>query len=90
MSICKYCNKPIDDNDIWNPDKDGNGYHHSCLCEMEFKSRDKRIYDKGRTDALEQVRAEIEAEKQGYPPSADEYKIINKVLQIIDKYAKGE
>ena len=35
---------------------------------------------------LDKIRAEIEAEKLGYPPSAGYYKAIIKVLQIIDKY----
>lgn len=35
---------------------------------------------------LDKIRSEIEEERKGYPPSADEYKTINKVLQIIDKY----
>ena len=34
---------------------------------------------------IEQIRQEIEKEKDGYPPSADEYRTINKVLDIIDK-----
>jgi hypothetical protein len=60
MRICKYCKKPISDDDqVWNPDGEGNGYHHSCLCEMEFMSRDRQIYDKGRTDVLDKIRAEI-------------------------------
>ncbi len=37
-------------------------------------------------DVLDKIRAEIKEERKGYPPSADEYKTINKVLQIIDKY----
>ena len=37
-------------------------------------------------DVLDKIRAEIAEERVGYPPSADEYKTINKVLQIIDKY----
>lgn len=37
---------------------------------------------------LNQIRAEIEKERVGYPPSADEYKTINKILQIIDRYMK--
>lgn len=35
---------------------------------------------------LDKIRAEIKEERRGYPPSADEYKTINKVLQILDKY----
>lgn len=37
-------------------------------------------------DRVEQMRTEIETEKVGYPPSADYYKAIMKVLEIIDKY----
>lgn len=65
MKICKYCKKPISDNDVWNPDSKGNGYHHACLCEMEFMSRDKKIYNKGRADILDKIkrtRKEIENE----------------------------
>lgn len=64
MRICKYCKKPISDNDVWNPDEEGNGYHHACLSEMEFRSRDKQIYDKGRADALDKIRAEIERQEK--------------------------
>ena len=32
---------------------------------------------------------EIQAEKQGYPPSADYYKAISKVYEIIIKHTKG-
>jgi hypothetical protein len=35
---------------------------------------------------LDKIRAEIELEKLGYPPSAGYYKAIMKCLQIIDKY----
>lgn len=42
------------------------------------KAESKNVFDK--------IRAEIEEERKGYPPSADEYKTINKVLQILDKY----
>ena len=60
MRICKYCKKPISDDDqVWNPDDEGNGYHNACLCEMEFESRDKQIYDKGRKDALDKLRVDI-------------------------------
>ena len=95
MKICKYCNKPIIDNDVWNTDKDGNGYHHSCLCEMEFKSRDKRIYNKGRTDALEQIKEDIKdclwklSEGNTYLDITRE-EVENAILEIIDKYTKGE
>lgn len=35
---------------------------------------------------LDKLRAEIEQERIGYPPSADYYKAIMKCLQILDKY----
>lgn len=52
MSICQYCGKPIEDEPVMNPDENGNGYHHYCLVDMEFKTRDKQIYDKGKADAF--------------------------------------
>ena len=60
MRLCKYCNKPIAEKDIWNPDNDGNGYHHKCLVHMELNARNKQIYDKGKMDVLDKIRAEIE------------------------------
>lgn len=37
--------------------------------------------------ALTNIKAEIEQELTGYPPSADYYKAIRKTLEIIDKYS---
>ena len=34
--ICKYCGKEIPKGEVWNPDENGNGYHHKCLIDMEF------------------------------------------------------
>lgn len=99
MKFCKYCNKPIDNESVWNPDKEGNGYHHSCLCEMEFKSRDKRIYDKGRTDALEQIRAEIKTKYDSIPWRDNDYNdgwiealewVYDDVIGKYAELAKGE
>lgn len=42
-------------------------------------------YNKG-LEILDKIRAEIEQELVGYPPSADYYKAIIKCLQIINKY----
>ena len=39
-----------------------------------------------RDDMLDEIRARVELEKLGYPPSAGYYKAIMKCLQIIDKY----
>lgn len=63
----------------------------SEILEVEINSMTKeqnymRGYKDGKLDVLYEIRAEIEEERKGYPPSADEYKTINKVLQIIDKY----
>ena len=41
-------------------------------------------------EVLDKIRERISLEKLGYPPSAGYYKAIVKVLQIIDKYTKGE
>lgn len=41
------------------------------------------------TDVLEEIREDIKKEQEGYPPSADEYKTITKVLSIIDKYKES-
>lgn len=89
MRLCKYCNKPIAQKDIWNPDNDGNGYHHQCLVDMEFKARDKQIYDKGKMDVLEQIMAEIE-QLYAVDTVYEDVVAVDKadVLQIIDKYMK--
>jgi hypothetical protein len=71
MRICKYCKKPISDNQVWNPDSEGNGYHYTCLCD----ERDRRIYNKGKADVLKKIRAEIMS-KDG----------LEEALEIIDKY----
>lgn len=87
MKICKYCKKPISNEAVWNPDSEGNGYHHACLCEMEFKSRDRRIYNKGKADVLDKIRAEIEqliGER-----NLDDYDFCSGLIcarKIIDKY----
>ncbi len=85
MRICKYCKEPISDNMVWNPDREGNGYHHACLCEMEFRSRNRQIYDKGRADALDKIRAEI-AEEAKCTMNENRAGGLYKALQIIDKY----
>jgi hypothetical protein len=77
MSICKYCKKPISNGAVWNPDSEGNGYHHACLCEMEFESRDRQIYNKGKADVLKKIRTEIMS-KDG----------LEEALEIIDRYTK--
>jgi hypothetical protein len=90
MRLCKYCNKPIAEKDIWNPDNDGNGYHHQCLVDMEFKARDKQIYDKGKIDVLDKIRAEITEYKDDKIIHLERNEMIDIVLGIIDKYREGE
>lgn len=88
MRICKYCKKPISDDDVWNPDRDGNGYHHDCLCEMQSRLRDKQIYNKGRAEVLDKIIAEIEQiEINGYIRDVECFSAgINTALNVINKY----
>ena len=91
MRICKYCNKPIAEKVIWNPDNDGNGYHHQCLIDMEFKARDKQIYDKGKMDVLDKIKAEIESKYQRAKAynSVLQMNAYTDCLQIIERYRIG-
>jgi hypothetical protein len=88
MRVCKYCNKPIAEKDIRNPDNDGNGYHHECLIDMEFKARDRQIYDKGKMDVLDKIRAEIKALSNANPSYWHSGDMVDRddVIEIIDKY----
>lgn len=45
-----------------------------------------RGYDNGQRDILETLKRNVKEEMKGFPPSADEYKAFNVVLEIIDKY----
>lgn len=47
-----------------------------------------RGYANGQRDILETLKRDILAKQTGYPPSADEYKTLNFVLQIIEKYRR--
>lgn len=87
MKICKYCKKPISNPDVvWNTDSEGNGYHYDCLCEMEFRSRDRQVYNKGKVDVLDRIRAEIVEYKDDKIIHAERNEMIDTVLEIIDKY----
>lgn len=44
-------------------------------------------YDK-MMNLLQEIRQEIAQEKDGYPPSADEYMAINRVIKIVDNHIK--
>ena len=63
MRICKYCGSLIEGEPVMNPDEYGNGYHHFCIIDKEFRERDKSIfqkgYDKGKADVLDEIWAEI-------------------------------
>lgn len=56
------------------------------LCKRDLSKECEGKYRDCTDCVLDKIRAEIEEERKGYPPSADEYKTINKVLQILDKY----
>ena len=43
-----------------------------------------------RADVLDKIRAEIEVNKKGFPPSSDYYKAITRAVNIIDKYRTGK
>lgn len=40
---CKYCGKEIPKSEVWNPDENGNGYHHRCLIDIEFDENETYI-----------------------------------------------
>lgn len=46
----------------------------------------KGVCHEDKNKVLDKIKAEIEQERVGYPPSADYYKAIKKCLNIIDKY----
>lgn len=56
------------------------------LCKYDLAKECNGKYRDCTDCVLDKIRAEIKEERRGYPPSADEYKTINKVLQIFDKY----
>ena len=64
-------------------DEIGGEYNPYLGCSKEYIDRQPTVCDIGA------IKAEIEAEKQGFPPSADYYKAISRALDIIDKYTKG-
>ena len=73
MRLCKYCNKPIEDNQVWNPDENGDGYHSSCLTKIQFKARDQKIYDNGyeqaKKDVIKVIHKYFENAMQSVPPA---------------------
>ena len=90
MGFCKYCKKPIiDERDMCNPDENGNGYHNECFVEMQIIMRNKAIYDKGKNDVLDKIRAEIAEYKDDKVIHVERNEMIDIVLDIIDKY-RGE
>lgn len=62
-------------------------YEHSEYPEKDIrKALDIAIKALEQEPVLNKIRAEIEQERVGYPPSAGYYKANIKCLQIIDKY----
>ena len=56
-----------------------------------MKADIKKLPTIPQTDSvLEEIRAEIENESIGYPPSADYYKAIKKAVRIIEKHISGK
>jgi hypothetical protein len=67
---------------------EGEGYERHPL--PEWYALDKAIEALEQEPVIDKIRERVELEKLGYPPSADYYKAIMKVLQIIDKYKGSE
>lgn len=91
LEICKYCGKPIMRGEVWNPDENGNGYHHACLIDIEFDENKKRVQRLAQNSILDKIRAEIienSIEDYEYHGCGSDELIIetSEVLQIIDKY----
>lgn len=61
---------------------------HDEVCGLEYNHEEGLTFcaDIMMKDTFDKMRAEIEQERVGYPPSADYYKAIMKCLRIIDKY----
>ena len=94
MAICKYCGKPIEGEYVMNPDENGDGYHHSCLIDKEFREERRRIYNQGVNEVLDKIRAEFISRYpknyMGEPELGGASCVFSlcKVLEIIDKYKK--
>ena len=57
----------------------------------EIKEKEYEWYKSKQTDSvLEDIKAEIDNESIGYPPSADYYKAIKKAVRIIEKHISGK
>lgn len=92
LEICKYCGKPIMRGEVWNPDENGNGYHHACLIDIEFNENKKRVERLAQKSILDKIRAEIQGieingqidEHTLFIRSGNEVK--NIALDIINKY----
>ena len=64
LAICKYCGKPIMRGEVWNPDENGNGYHHKCLIDIEFNENKKRVERLAQKSILDKIRAEIDRQQK--------------------------
>lgn len=92
MRICKYCGNLIEGELVMNPDENGDGYHHFCIVDKEFRERDKSIfqkgYDKGKADVLDEIRAEIPKLTCGDNEYRQALVKVADVIKCIDKYRK--
>ena len=88
IKICKYCGERIPRGELWNPDQDGNGYHHACLINMEIEEETKRVKKLAQNYILNKVRNEIEnVEISGNIRDVECFRAgLNVALNIIDKY----
>ena len=55
-------------------------------CILSQKYKDWQFIQEPKADVLDKIRAEIEVNKKGFPPSSDYYKAITRAVNIIDKY----
>lgn len=68
--------------------KTKNSYISSGIALVLGMLNDEPTCTEQELEVLNQLRERVELEKLGYPPSADYYKAIMKVLKIIDKATK--
>lgn len=61
-------------------------YCSYCGKWLKWADKDEQNLAMKQEPVIDKIRARIELEKLGYPPSAGYYKAIMKCLQIIDKY----
>jgi hypothetical protein len=88
ISICKYCGKPIERGGVWNPDKNGNGYHHACITNLQIDENIKRVKRLVQNTVLDKIIAEIIEEKDLAYSDFERYKV--ECLGVDAEYAEDE